>query len=250
MVHGNPTWGYLYRNFIPPLVEAGYRVIVPDLLGAGRSDKPGRPEVYTVRRHAERTEQLADVAHFMLRALGGGWHVRALVRDDTTPAAAVLAAAGAELVLGDLDDRASFDAAVRGACGVQSANDNEVAQGKNIADAAKAADVGHLVYSSVGGVDSQNRFYVEHGWGPPASGRSRSTSATWVSLRQSCAPPGSWRTSPARRGSSSTARSTCPGMTTWSCSSSPSTTSGRSPRWPSRNRTHTWAGPWRSPATS
>jgi len=62
----------------------------------------------------------ADVAHFMLRALGGGWHVRALVRDDTTPAAAVLAAAGAELVLGDLDDRASFDAAVRGAYGVYS----------------------------------------------------------------------------------------------------------------------------------
>src|SRR5260370_40551373 len=42
----------------PPLVEAGYRVIVPDLLGAGRPDKPDRPEVYTVRRHAERTEQL------------------------------------------------------------------------------------------------------------------------------------------------------------------------------------------------
>ena len=108
----------------------------------------------------------ADVAHFMLRALGSGWHVRALVRDDTTPAAAVLAAAGTGLVLGDLDDRASFDAAVRGAYGVysvQSANDNEVAQVKKIADAAKAADVGHLVYSSVGGVDSQNRFYVEHG---------------------------------------------------------------------------------------
>src|SRR2546421_9547258 len=35
LVHGNPSWGYLYRHFIPPLVEAGYRVIVPDLLGAG-----------------------------------------------------------------------------------------------------------------------------------------------------------------------------------------------------------------------
>jgi pimeloyl-ACP methyl ester carboxylesterase len=60
MVHGNPTWGYLYRNFIPPLVEAGYRVIVLDLLGAGRSDKPDRAEVYTIRRHAERTEQLLE----------------------------------------------------------------------------------------------------------------------------------------------------------------------------------------------
>ena len=40
LMHGNPTWGYLYRNFIPPLVEAGYRVIVPDLPptdGASRS---------------------------------------------------------------------------------------------------------------------------------------------------------------------------------------------------------------------
>lgn len=60
MVHGNPTWGYLYRNFIPPLAGAGYRVIVPDLLGAGRSGKPDRPEAYTVRRHAERTEQLLE----------------------------------------------------------------------------------------------------------------------------------------------------------------------------------------------
>lgn len=60
LVHGNPTWGYLYRNFIPPLVAAGYRVIVPDLLGAGRSDKPDRPEVYKIRRHAERLEQLLE----------------------------------------------------------------------------------------------------------------------------------------------------------------------------------------------
>ncbi|HEY3035189.1 MAG TPA: NmrA family NAD(P)-binding protein, partial [Streptosporangiaceae bacterium] len=49
---------------------------------------------------------------------------------------------------------------------VQSANPNELAQGKNIADAAKAAGVQHLVYSSVGGAESQNRFYVEQGWGP------------------------------------------------------------------------------------
>jgi len=101
--------------------------------------------------------------------LADGWHVRALVRDDASPAATALAAAGAELVLGDLEDRASCDTAARGAYGVfsvQSANDNEAVQGKNIADAAKAADVRHFVYSSVGGVESQNRFYLEHGWGP------------------------------------------------------------------------------------
>ena len=101
--------------------------------------------------------------------LADGWHVRALVRDDTTPAAAALAAAGAELVRGDLDDPASLEPAVRGAYGVfsvQSANPNELTQGTNVVDAAKAAGVRHLVYSSVGGAESQNGFYREHGWGP------------------------------------------------------------------------------------
>ena len=60
MVHGNPTWGYLYRNFIPPLVEAGYRCIVPDHLGFGRSDKPDQPELYQVPRHAQRLEALLE----------------------------------------------------------------------------------------------------------------------------------------------------------------------------------------------
>lgn len=60
LVHGNPTWGYLYRNFIGPLVEAGYRAIVPDHLGVGRSDKPDRPELYRVSRHAERLEALLE----------------------------------------------------------------------------------------------------------------------------------------------------------------------------------------------
>ena len=60
LVHGNPTWGYLYRNFIPPLVKAGYRVIVPDHLGFGRSDKPDMPELYRIPRHAERFEALLE----------------------------------------------------------------------------------------------------------------------------------------------------------------------------------------------
>ncbi|MGW9211665.1 NmrA/HSCARG family protein [Embleya sp. NPDC055664] len=100
--------------------------------------------------------------------LAGGWHVRALVRDDTTPAARALAAAGAELVCGDLDDRASIEEAARGAYGlysVQAANDNELDQGINVANASKAAGVRHLVFSSVGGAESQNRFYLERGWG-------------------------------------------------------------------------------------
>lgn len=60
LVHGNPTWGYLFRNFIPPLVAAGHRVIVPDHLGFGRSDKPDSPEVYGIERHARRLEALLE----------------------------------------------------------------------------------------------------------------------------------------------------------------------------------------------
>ena len=40
MVHGQPTWSYLYRKMIPPLVAAGYRCVAPDLMGFGLSDKP------------------------------------------------------------------------------------------------------------------------------------------------------------------------------------------------------------------
>jgi pimeloyl-ACP methyl ester carboxylesterase len=60
MLHGNPTWGYLYRNFVKAVVDAGGRAIVPDYLGFGRSDKPDRGELYTIRRHAERLEALLE----------------------------------------------------------------------------------------------------------------------------------------------------------------------------------------------
>ena len=51
LLHGQPAWSYLYRHMIPPLVEAGFRVIAPDLVGFGRSDKPTRMEDYTYARH-------------------------------------------------------------------------------------------------------------------------------------------------------------------------------------------------------
>lgn len=51
LLHGEPTWGYLYRKMIPPLVDAGYRVVVPDLIGFGRSDKPAVRQAYTYERH-------------------------------------------------------------------------------------------------------------------------------------------------------------------------------------------------------
>lgn len=60
MAHGNPTWSYLYRHFIPPLVKAGYRAIAPDHLGFGRSEKPDSAELYRIPRHAARMEALLE----------------------------------------------------------------------------------------------------------------------------------------------------------------------------------------------
>jgi haloalkane dehalogenase len=53
LLHGEPSWSYLYRHMIPPLVEAGHRCIAPDLVGFGRSDKPASRTDYTYARHVE-----------------------------------------------------------------------------------------------------------------------------------------------------------------------------------------------------
>src|SRR5947209_2028349 len=60
LLHGNPTWGFLYRNFVGPLTDAGHRVIVPDCLGFGRSEKPPRPDLYRIAAHARRLEELLE----------------------------------------------------------------------------------------------------------------------------------------------------------------------------------------------
>ncbi|MEL7237646.1 MAG: alpha/beta fold hydrolase [Planctomycetota bacterium] len=60
MVHGNPTWGYLYRKFIDAVVAQGYRAVVMDHLGFGRSDKPDDAELYRVPRHGERCTALLE----------------------------------------------------------------------------------------------------------------------------------------------------------------------------------------------
>src|SRR5579885_834741 len=53
MLHGEPSWSYLYRKMVPIIAAAGYRAIVPDLIGFGRSDKPTRREDYTYQRHVD-----------------------------------------------------------------------------------------------------------------------------------------------------------------------------------------------------
>lgn len=93
------------------------------------------------------------------RLLANGWNVRALTRDASKPAAKELAALGAEIRAGDMENRAELDAAFKGVYGVFSVQnywlpnvgfDGEIKQGKNTADAAKAAGVELLLFSSVG----------------------------------------------------------------------------------------------------
>ena len=58
LLHGEPTWAFLYRHLVPVLVDSGLRVVVPDFVGFGRSDKPADVADYTYARHVEWTRSL------------------------------------------------------------------------------------------------------------------------------------------------------------------------------------------------
>lgn len=59
LLHGEPSWSYLYRHMIAPLAAAGYRAIAPDLVGFGRSDKPAAVAEHSYARHVEWMRALA-----------------------------------------------------------------------------------------------------------------------------------------------------------------------------------------------
>jgi haloalkane dehalogenase len=66
LLHGEPTWSFLYRSMIPPLVDAGLRAVAPDLIGFGRSDKPVSRDAYTYSAHVDWVTELV-VEHLDLR---------------------------------------------------------------------------------------------------------------------------------------------------------------------------------------
>src|SRR5215475_11172020 len=120
------------------------------------------------------------------KLLADGWKVRALTRDPNKPAAQELKSLGGEILPGDMDQRAELDTAFKGAYGVFSVQnfwlptvgfEGEVRQGKAVADAARAANVQHLVYSSVGSAHRgmgkrhlKRKWFLEkyiHGWDIP-----------------------------------------------------------------------------------
>jgi len=62
MLHGEPSWSYLYRKMIPIIVDAGHRAVAADLVGFGRSDKPAARTDYTFQRHVDWTWAMVEAA--------------------------------------------------------------------------------------------------------------------------------------------------------------------------------------------
>jgi len=60
LLHGEPTWSFLYRHMIPPVVAAGFRVVAPDWIGFGRSDKYARIEAYSYQLHVDSLRALIE----------------------------------------------------------------------------------------------------------------------------------------------------------------------------------------------
>jgi haloalkane dehalogenase len=60
LLHGEPSWSYLYRHMIPPITAAGYRAIAPDLIGFGKSDKPSRQDDYSYAGHVAWIRQFIE----------------------------------------------------------------------------------------------------------------------------------------------------------------------------------------------
>ncbi|MFX1364953.1 MAG: haloalkane dehalogenase [Promethearchaeota archaeon] len=61
LMHGEPSWSFLYRHMIPILLNAGYRTVAPDLVGFGRSDKPAEQSAHTYRKHVEWITKLVKI---------------------------------------------------------------------------------------------------------------------------------------------------------------------------------------------
>ena len=113
LMHGEPTWSYLYRAMITPIASAGHRVIAPDLVGFGRSDKPAQLDDHTYERHVSwmlqwlRTLDLDGVTLFC-QDWGGLVGLRLVAADPDRFARFAVANTG--LPTGDREMPAAFNA--------------------------------------------------------------------------------------------------------------------------------------------
>jgi haloalkane dehalogenase len=105
LLHGEPTWSYLYRKMIPVLTDAGYRCIVPDLIGFGRSDKPVDMETHTYKFHVDAMAELVKKldlkdATFFGQDWGGLIGLRVVAEDPDRFARVVVSNTGLPIGMG------------------------------------------------------------------------------------------------------------------------------------------------------
>jgi haloalkane dehalogenase len=99
LMHGEPSWSFLYRKMIPIITAAGHRVIAPDLVGFGRSDKPTRTEDYTYKLHVDTVAALVEHLDlggvtFFGQDWGGSVGLRVVAEDEERFARVVVANTG------------------------------------------------------------------------------------------------------------------------------------------------------------
>jgi len=107
MLHGEPTWAYLYRKMIPVLSEAGIRSITPCLVGFGRSDKPASMDVHTYKFHVEIMTKLVEEldlqeATFFGQDWGGLIGLRVVAENESRFARVVISNTGLPVGTGDI----------------------------------------------------------------------------------------------------------------------------------------------------
>lgn len=112
LMHGEPSWCYLYRKMIPIITRAGYRAVAPDLIGFGRSDKPADRNDYTYARHVEWMQAFLDRTdlqdiHLVCQDWGGLLGLRLVTANPDRFAAVV--AANTFLPTGDSDLGPAFE---------------------------------------------------------------------------------------------------------------------------------------------
>ena len=225
LFHGEPTWSYLYRKMIPGLLARGYRVLAPDLVGFGKSDKPAAKLDYTYPRHVAWMSEWARAIDFRDAVFfGQDWGsligLAVLAKLESRFRAAVLAN-------GVLPDPAHFD---RMAAAQSTAKDPTAFAGwQAYAAAATKLDCGSIVADGI-----PARWSFPRWCSPRLSGRKASRSSTRAGA---CSNAGRSRSSPP------TARPIPCSATSTPCSSSTSrerraagTASSRRARTSSRSR--------------
>ena len=111
LMHGEPSWCYLYRKMIPVITQAGYRAVAPDLVGFGRSDKPSQREDYTYQRHVDWMTgliQTLDLQHITLVCQDWGGLIGLRLAAEHEERFARIVAANTGLPTGDIPMNPAF----------------------------------------------------------------------------------------------------------------------------------------------